>query len=306
MYVTTCTQETEKARQYDRQLKQMKAERDKAEKVLMEQLESYGEEDNEESERSRQLIRNFQKKVNKSVKDDGRKQVLKKKKKLQPKKITKKKTRKKKTSTRKDLSDDERTETEPEPSEVDLDEEVEAEVDSDNEEVQAEVDSDDEEVQAEVDSDNEEVQAEEVDSDNDKEAESDAEEIKIKSHCFVKGVCWVKTKFADEDGLIEVEVWWLWYEFKNQLQEYIKRRKLKGNAWKEPNANHATKIVAVLGHRAAKQVHILWNNGYHEWATEKIVLADKQSFVKDDLLDAYWQGQKKEPVKKSKMRKKKK
>ena len=250
----------------------------------MEQLESYGEEDNEESERSRQLIRNFQKKVNKSVKDDGRKQVLKKKKKLQPKKITKKKTRKKKTSTRKDLSDDERTETEPEPSEVDLDEEVEAEVDSDNEE----------------------VQAEEVDSDNDKEAESDAEEIKIKSHCFVKGVCWVKTKFADEDGLIEVEVWWLWYEFKNQLQEYIKRRKLKGNAWKEPNANHATKIVAVLGHRAAKQVHILWNNGYHEWATEKIVLADKQSFVKDDLLDAYWQGQKKEPVKKSKMRKKKK
>jgi hypothetical protein len=193
------------------------------------------------------------------------------------------------------LSDDEQTETEPEPSEIDLDEEVEAEVDSDNEEVQAEVDSDDEEVQAEAD------------SDNDKEAESDAEEIKIKSHCFVKGVCWVKTKFTDEDGLIEVEVWWLWYEFKNQLREYIKRRKLKGNAWKEPDANHATKIVAVLGHRAAKQVHnILWNNGYHEWATERIVLAEKQSFVKDDLLDAYWQGQKKEPVKKSKMKKKKK
>ncbi len=266
----------------------MKAERDKAEKVLMEQLESYGEEDNEESERSRQLIQNFQKKVNKSVKDDGRKQVPKKKKKLQPKKITKKKTMKKKTPTRKDLSDDERTETEAEPSEADLDEEVEVEV------VQAEVDSEDDEVQAEVA------------SDNDTEAESDAEEIKIKSHCFVKGVCWVKTKFADEDGLIEVEVWWLWYEFKNQLREYIKRKKLKGNAWKEPNANHATKIVAVLGHRAAKQVHILWNNGYHEWATERIVLAEKQSFVKDDLLDAYWQGQKKEPVKKSKMKKTKK
>jgi hypothetical protein len=255
----------------------MKAERDKAEKVLMEQLESYGEEDNEESERSRQLIRNFQKKVNRSVKDDGRKQVPKTKKtKSRPKKVTKKKT-----TTRKDSSDDEATETEP--SEVDWGEAVEAEVDTDNEEVQPE-----------------------VDTDNEEEAESDADEITIKNHRFVKGVCWVKTKFADEDGLTEVAVWWLWYEFKNQLREYIKRRKLKGNAWKEPNANHATKIVAVLGHRAAKQVHILWNNGYHEWATEKIVLADKQSFVKDDLLDAYWQGQKKEPVKKSKMKKKKK
>jgi hypothetical protein len=297
LYVTTCTQETEKARQYDRQLKQMKAERDKAEKVLMEQLESYGEEDNEESERSRQLIRNFQKKVNRSVKDDGRKQVPKRKTRSQPKKITKKKTMKKKTPTRKDTSDDEAddeaTETEPEPSEIDWEEVVEVEVDSDNEEVQAEVDSDNEEVQAEVD------------SDNDKEAESDADEIKIKSHRFVKGVCWVKTKFADEDGISDIEVWWLWYEFKNQLREYIKRRKLKGNAWNEPNANHATKIVAVLGHQK-KQLHILWNNGYHEWAAERIVLAEKQSFVKDDLLDAYWQGQEKEPVKKSKIKKTKK
>jgi hypothetical protein len=307
LYVTICTQEAEKARQYDRQLKQMKAERDKAEKVLMEQLEQYGEEDNEYTQ-SRQLIRNFQKKVNKSVKDNGTEQITKKKTKSQPKRIAKKKTMKKKIPTRKDLSDDEATETEPD---KDTDEEVEAEADMDSdEEVEAEVDSD-EAVEAEVDSDKE-VDAEvdsdkEVDAevDSDKGAESDAEEIKIKSHHFVKGVCWVKTKFADEDGIIEVEVWWLWYEFKNQLREYIKRRKLRGNAWKEPNANHATKIVAVLGHRG-KQLHILWNNGYHEWATEKIILAEKQSFVKDDLLDVYWQGQKKEPVKKSKMKKSKK
>jgi hypothetical protein len=292
LYVTTCTQETEKARQYDRQLKQMKAERDKAEKVLMEQLESYGGEDNEESERSRQLIRNFQKKVNKSVKDDGRKQAPKTKKtKSRPKRV-KKTTKKKTPATSKDSSDDEATETEPEPSEVDLDEVVEAVLESDNEEVQAEVESDNEEVQAEVESDNEE------------EAESDADKITIKNHRFVKGVCWVNTKFADEDGLTAVEVWWLWYEFKNQLREYIKRRRLKGNAWNEPNANHATKIVAVLGHRAEQELHILWNNGYHEWAAERIVLADKKSFLTDDLLDAYWQRQK--PVKKSKIKKSKK
>ena len=276
MYVPTCSQEAEKARQYARQLKQMKAERDKAEKVLMQQLELCGEEDEEESERPRQLLRNFQLKVNKSVK--GKKKTKSQPRK-QPKKTTKKTTTKKNTPTNKDLPDDEGSDTE---SEVDWDEEAEG----------------DEEVEPEVD------------SDNDKEAESDAAEImKIKSHRFVKGVCWIKMKFKDEDDDIESEVWWLWYEFKNELREYIKRKKLKGKTWQEPIANRATKIVAVFGHREKnreKQLRILWNNGYHEWATEKSVVADKQSFVEEDLLDVYWQKQKKEAVKKSKKQKSKK
>ena len=273
LYVPTCSQEAEKARQYARELKQMKAERDKAEKVLMQQLELCGEEDEEESERSRQLLRNFQLKVNKSVK--GKKKTKSQPRK-QPKKTTKKTTTKKNTPTNKDLPDDEGSDTE---SEVDWDEEAEG----------------DEEVEPEVD------------SDNDKEAESDAAEImKIKSHRFVKGVCWIKMKFKDEDDDIESEVWWLWYEFKNELREYIKRKKLKGKTWQEPIANRATKIVAVFGHREKnreKQLRILWNNGYHEWATEKSVVADKQSFVEEDLLDVYWQKQKKEAVKKSKKQK---
>ncbi len=204
----------------------------------------------------------------------------------------KKKTEKKKNKKKmiKELLEDKETESE---SEANCDEEAEAHMDSD-EEVVAESDMDsDKEVEAEVD------------SDTDKEAEPDADEIKIKSHRFVKGVCWIKAKFQDEDGIAEVAVWWLWYEFKTRLREYIQRRKLKGNAWKEPNANHGTKIVAILGHRE-KQLRILWNNGNHEWAPKKTVVADKQSFVEDDLLDAYWKGQKKEAVKKSKKKKLKK
>ena len=210
------------------------------------------------------------------------------------------------------MPEDQDSETE---TEVDLDEDAEADMDSDeeagadmdsDEEVVAEADMDsDEEVVAESDMDSDEEVEAEVDSDTGKEAEPNAEAIKIKGHCFVKGVCWIKVKFQDEDAIEEVAVWFLWYEFKNQLREYIKRRKLKGNAWKEPNANHGTKIVAILGHRE-KQLHILWNNGYHEWALEKTVVADKQSFVEDDLLDAYWKGQKKEAVKKSKKKKSKK
>ena len=245
----------------------------------MEQLEVCGEEDEEESKRARQLIRNFQLKVNKSVK--GKKKTKSQPKK-QPKKTTKKTTTKKNTPTNKDLPDDEGSDTE---SEVDWDEEGEGDEEAEG----------DEEVEPEVD------------SDNDKEAESDAAEImKIKSHRFVKGVCWIKMKFKDEDDVIESEVWWLWYEFKNELREYIKRKKLKGKTWQEPIANRATKIVAVFGHREKnreKQLRILWNNGYHEWATEKSVVADKQSFVEEDLLDVYWQKQKKEAVKKSKKQK---
>ena len=74
----------------------MAAERDKAEKVLMEQLKLGGEEDKEESERSRKLLRNFQNTINRSVKDNGTKQIPKKKTKSQPKKKTKKSALKKK------------------------------------------------------------------------------------------------------------------------------------------------------------------------------------------------------------------
>ena len=101
-HLPTCAQEAEKTRQYDKQLKQMRAERDKAEKVLMEQLKLCGEEDEEESERSRQLIQEFQKKVNKSVKDKGTEPTTKKKTKSQPKKNTKKKSMKKENCEKED------------------------------------------------------------------------------------------------------------------------------------------------------------------------------------------------------------
>ena len=218
------------------------------------------------------------------------------------KKTVKKKTVNKKRRSEKDLFEDKATESE---SEVSWDEEADADMHSDEED-EADMHSDKEvESEADIHSDKE-VEAEEVEAEVVSDEEVDEEvKIKIKSHHFVKGVCWLKTKFPDEDGIMEVEVWWLWYEFKNQLREYIKKRKLKGNAWHEPNANHATKIVAVLGD-CDKELHILWNNGYHEWATEELVLADKQSFVEENLLDVYWKGKKKEPVKKSTKKKSKK
>jgi hypothetical protein len=49
--------------------------------------------------------------------------------------------------------------------------------------------------------------------------------------------------------------------------------------------------VAILEHQGGKknrELHVLWNTGFSEWADEEVVLEDNKAFLHANMVDAYW------------------
>ena len=132
--------------------------------------------------------------------------------------------------------------------------------------------------------------------------EEEEVKIEIKRHHFSKGVCWMTVRFPDEQEDDNIEHWWIWYEFKEQMRAYIKKKNRKGLTWEEPSKQMSTKIVAVLGHKKQNkqmQLHVLWNTGWDTWAPASNVMADKGAFLEADMVENYWEDVKKKRKKKS-------
>ena len=119
------------------------------------------------------------------------------------------------------------------------------------------------------------------------EEEETLEIESIKSHKLKRGVMYLMVKYMHESQYSESRVQDVWADFPSELQTYIQTKKLKGVHWRKPTLRTAKQITSILDDRelddGSRELELLWDNGFRDWATEECALADAK-----DIVEGYW------------------
>ena len=119
------------------------------------------------------------------------------------------------------------------------------------------------------------------------EAEDTLEIDFIKSHKLKRGGMYLMVKYMHESKNSESRVQDVWADFPSELQTYIQTKHLKGVHWRKPTLRSATEITSILDDRVlddgSRELELLWDNGFRDWATEACALADAK-----DIVEEYW------------------
>ena len=94
-------------------------------------------------------------------------------------------------------------------------------------------------------------------------------------------------KYMHKSQYSESQVQDVWADFPSELQTYNQTKKLKGVHWRKPTLRSAIEITSILDDRVlddgSRELELLWDNGFRDWATEACALADAK-----DIVEEYW------------------
>jgi hypothetical protein len=109
----------------------------------------------------------------------------------------------------------------------------------------------------------------------------------IKSHKLTRGNMYLTVKYLHESHYSVSRVQDVWADFPEKLKKYIRTKRLTGVQWRKPTLHTAKKITSILDDRelddGSRELELLWDNGFRDWATEECALADAK-----DIVEEYW------------------